>query len=107
MIVTDLTLKDIERFWNSIDKRGVGECWPWQGHCSCRGTPIIDFSCRRFIAYRIAYYLHTGIDPRDREVKINCGTPGCCNPAHLYLAGLMPGWSARERGLFEYIGELE
>lgn len=104
MIVTDLTPEHIQEFWGLVNKQKPDECWAWLGHYSPYGyAPIIDIDGRRFIAYRIAYYLHTGIDPRDHIVNVNCGCMGCCNPAHIYMGGPMPGWDAKKRGLIEYL----
>lgn len=40
---------------------------------------------KAYKAHRVAYYLHSGIDPADLLVCHECDNPPCTNPAHLFL----------------------
>jgi hypothetical protein len=74
---------DEERFWDSVERRGPDECWPWQrkthlkyGYFAANG--------RHYIASRVAWAIANGSSP-DGLVCHRCDNPTCCNPAHLFL----------------------
>ena len=80
----------VQKFIARVDKRGEDECWPWTSYRFNHGYGRFDFyiSTGRqttFSAHRIAYFIATGVDPRDQFVCHTCDNPPCCNPAHLWL----------------------
>ena len=75
-----------ERFWSKVDRRGPDECWPWTAHTQAKGYGTFGIGNRPYPAHRVAYELTHGVVPDTRIfVCHSCDTPGCCNPAHLFL----------------------
>lgn len=72
-------------FWSRVDRRADSECWPWRG-CVYKGACLLRFAGRNHQAARLAYSLCRGPVARGDEVRRDCGTPLCVNPAHLSLA---------------------
>lgn len=68
-------------FWKRVAKAGPDDCWLWQSNIQSKGYG--RFGQR--LAHRIAYELHTGIDPKEMFVCHTCDNPPCCNPSHLFL----------------------
>ncbi len=85
-----LSESDINRFKSKIDYADNNEkCWNWTanrlrgyGLLSITVSPQKDIPVR---ATRIAYFLHTNIDPVGKSVLHKCDNPSCCNPYHLFL----------------------
>jgi hypothetical protein len=73
------------RFWRNVDKRGPDECWPWQSSTNQWGYGTASLAGRPKLAHRIAWELAYGAIPVGICVLHRCDTPGCCNPAHLWL----------------------
>ena len=74
------------RFWNLVDKRGVNECWPWNGTTDRYGYGAFKLSTYfRAIASRFAFAIHHNAEPGAKHVCHRCDNPPCCNPAHLFL----------------------
>lgn len=85
-----LNEKDIERFWNKVDKSGGPDaCWLWTlGKVSGYGS----FKVKRkyLLAHRVAWTLTNGKIPHDGSyhgicVLHRCDVRTCCNPNHLFL----------------------
>ncbi|WP_408590103.1 hypothetical protein [Novosphingobium sp.] len=82
-------LKDIERFWSKVDKRGEDECWPWAGAKSGAGYGSIRQSARRgkykhLMATHVALHLDGRKRPSKAHVAMHsCDNPPCVNPKHL------------------------
>jgi hypothetical protein len=73
----------IARFWKSINKKGINECWEWQ---ACRlpgGYGRYLWDGKTQYTHIISLEIKLG-----RKVKLNalhtCDNPPCCNPNHLY-----------------------
>lgn len=80
-----LTPKDILRFQRKVDVRGPDDCWLWTSTKIRQGYGFFGKNGQSFLASRFAYFMHTGIDPKDRLVCHKCDNPPCCNPGHLFL----------------------
>ena len=80
------------RFWDKVDRRGPGDCWPWKAKTKYGpyGGDSICFG-ERMTAHRVAWILANGSMPpvpsgqKMWVVMHKCDNPPCCNPAHLQL----------------------
>lgn len=82
---SDMSEKDIERFFAKVDKSG--DCWLWQGcvHHSNAGNVygIIGFAGTSVLVHRFAYAIAYGECPANLVVDHRCRNPRCVNPDHL------------------------
>lgn len=64
----------------------LGQCLVWTGPRE-RKMPYgkVEISGRMFLAHRISYALHYGVDPGPLKVCHRCDNPPCCSPLHLFL----------------------
>lgn len=81
---------DLERFWSMLEKRKPDECWLWNACVDKDGYgyfSICEYGQRKvtFKAHRVSYFLEHRTLPEGRCVCHTCDTPGCVNPAHLFL----------------------
>ena len=91
--IPKLTEAQIARFWNLVDKRSPGECWPWIGALSPDGYGLFEVRYKEdnikkrqgLKSHRLSYYIETGVDPGALLVchGDTCLYRKCCNPAHL------------------------
>ena len=76
------------RFWAKVDTSGgPSACWMWKAKAQCNGYGVIHEGGDTTItvyAHRVSYAIHRG-DPGPMLVCHRCDTPGCVNPAHLFL----------------------
>lgn len=80
--------QDAERFWLNVDKRdGPNACWPWTAGVNLLRDGYGRFWIRRieYRTNRMAYWLHYGVDPKEKDVCHHCDNPPCCNPNHLFV----------------------
>lgn len=74
------------RFWSKVDRRGVADCWEWQGGRQTAGYGSFGTGTRQWEAtHRVAWRLANGEIPSGLFVCHHCDNPSCCNPAHLFL----------------------
>ncbi len=73
-------------FWNRVDIREAGECWPWRGHTVQGGYGQFSASvgAKGTSAHRVAFIFTYG-DPGEYHVLHSCDNPPCCNPEHLWI----------------------
>lgn len=74
-------------YYEKVDQRGPGECWPWYGHKLYSGYGIAWLKrTERHVASRIAWSLHHGRSiPEGYFICHHCDNPECQNPHHLFL----------------------
>lgn len=76
-----------QRFHDLVQRANPDECWQWLGwQHPITGYGSFRTGRRSFRAHRVAFYLATGIDPKQpyQDVLHTCDNPICCNPAHLF-----------------------
>ena len=81
--MSKLTGSDLKRFWDKVDTNS--ECWIWMASVNGCGYGRFRLNRHTYLANRIAYYIHHGIDPEELCVCHTCDKPQCVNPAHLWL----------------------
>jgi len=97
-VKTELTEKQVERFWGYVLKGKPNECWPWNRSITPKGYGKFSLWPKGWVgAHRVA--LFTKIGPYDGWALHSCDNPICCNPKHLYLGDHQRNMSdARTRG---------
>ena len=79
--------KDIERFWNNVDKKTDNECWEWKS--TILNTGYGQFSIKaihKYSSHRVAYSLFNNIELTNEQFILNsCDNIPCCNPHHLRI----------------------
>ena len=82
-----LTDKDLERFWEKIDKRGVNECWLWLASVVTAGYGAFWLNNSIQGAHRVVWIIENKCEiPVDKPCILHsCNNPRCCNPKHLRI----------------------
>ena len=78
MVLTD---KQIENFWNKVEK--TDSCWLWIAAKSVDGYGCVSINKQSFRAHRVSYMMHGGHIPDRYVVHHQCYNRACVNPAHL------------------------
>lgn len=77
-----------ERFWAKVDKAGPDDCWLWSASTTPAGYGQLSLGLgdgRWMGAHVFSFELHGGRTCPGFYVCHRCDTPGCVNPAHLFL----------------------
>ena len=78
-----LPVPTAQRFWAKVRK--TDGCWLWVGARGSNGYGYIRHDGRDCGAHRVSYELHRGPIPSGLQVRHDCDTPLCVNPAHMRL----------------------
>jgi hypothetical protein len=87
----DITTKSMkeksytEKFWEKVKLSGLDDCWMWQATKDGNGYGMMKTNGRHERAHRVSHTLLKGTIPNGLFVCHTCDTPGCVNPAHLFL----------------------
>ena len=75
--------RTIALFWQNVDKRDPGECWPWLGRRTPQRYGVMCQGQAHLLAHRVAYFLAYGPISPHRVIHHSCRNRLCMNPAHL------------------------
>ena len=84
--MSELTERQLERFWSKIDKKGSDGCWLWTGGMAwC--VPKFSVNRKGRSAPRLMWELKHNVHvDRIANVLRRCENERCVNPEHLVLA---------------------
>ena len=77
--------KQIERFWNKVNKHTNNDCWLWTGANNGNGYGLVSLFHTMYLAHRISWELSNGLIPEGGLVLHKCNVRLCVNPSHLYI----------------------
>lgn len=77
-----LSTKDIERFWDHVDKSDNSSCWPWvKGVFSHFPHGKFKANGKTLKTHRVSYFLEFKHLPP--LLRHTCDNARCCNPFHI------------------------
>lgn len=91
-IPSNLSVQQIEHFWERVEKSNENQCWPWNGATNHKGYGRLlvytEGVAHYLLAHRLAFYLSTGTVREGLFICHHCDNPPCCNPSHLFSGSL-------------------
>ena len=80
MVFSEATLK---RFWSKVDKRGLDECWEWQGRIGTDGYGQVQIRPKKYGTHRLSLIIATQENRIGMNCLHSCDNRKCVNPNHL------------------------
>lgn len=78
--------KTISRFWDKVNRRDAHECWMWNSTKDGNGYGFFKIKNRSIRAHRMMWSISNSKEiPEGMVICHSCDTPGCVNPAHLFV----------------------
>jgi hypothetical protein len=97
-MATPMRVEDmLGRFWERVEVRCAGECWPWKGSIGSDGYGRLRGRERRHVtASRFSWEIHNGPVPAGLEIDHvrarGCTRRDCVNPGHLEPVTKAENW---------------
>lgn len=104
-----LTIRNVRRFWNKVDKRKPWQCWAYLGRLNDDGygdfsIQVAPSKSRPIGAHVFAMAICNG-ELAVEQTLHTCDNRWCCNPSHLYLGTTQDNMADRNRRKRQACGE--
>ena len=82
-VLSNLTQKDINRFWEKVKISNNQECWNWLACLDKDGYGYLRVNYKNLKAHIISYTIENKHPPIIGVIRHTCDNRKCCNPKHL------------------------